>query len=118
MARCRICWPRSCSGTPAFRSSWWRPAGQVNLVEEGIDLALRAGKLDDSTLVARKVAVTELGLYASPAYLERRGVPRRVGDLAGHDSLLLLIEGGPPALAPHRPARHRAAHRHWLDRHR
>jgi DNA-binding transcriptional LysR family regulator len=68
---------------------------QVNLVEEGIDLALRAGRLDDSTLVARKVATTELGLYASPAYLDRRGVPRRVADLAGHDCLLYRSKSGP-----------------------
>ena len=61
---------------------------RVNLVEEGIDLALRAGKLDDSTLVARKVAVTELGLYAAPSYLERRGRPRNLAALALHDCVV------------------------------
>ncbi len=60
----------------------------VNLIEEGFDLALRAGKLRDSSLVARKIAVTELGLYASPAYLKRRGPPKRLADLANHDCLL------------------------------
>jgi DNA-binding transcriptional LysR family regulator len=68
---------------------------QVNLVEEGIDLALRAGRLEDSTLVARKVAVTELGLYAAPAYLARRGVPRRVSDLGEHDCILYRSKAGP-----------------------
>ncbi len=61
---------------------------RVNLIEENIDLALRAGPLDDSTLVARKVAVAELGLYAAPSYLERRGHPRRFSALATHDCVL------------------------------
>src|SRR5262245_27318919 len=54
---------------------------RVNLIDEGIDLALRAGPLGDSTLVARKVAVSQLRLYAAPSYLERRGQPRRLTDL-------------------------------------
>jgi DNA-binding transcriptional LysR family regulator len=61
---------------------------RVNLIEEGIDLALRAGKLDDSSLVARKLAVAELGLYAAPSYLERRGAPRRFSELAVHACVL------------------------------
>ncbi len=60
----------------------------VNLIEEGFDLALRAGKLRDSTLVARKIAASELGLYAAPAYLKRRGQPKRLAELAHHDCLL------------------------------
>ncbi len=61
---------------------------RVNLIEEGIDLALRAGKLDDSSLVARKVAVAEIGLYAAPSYLSARGAPRRFSELALHDVVL------------------------------
>jgi DNA-binding transcriptional LysR family regulator len=61
---------------------------RVNLIEEGFDLAVRAGKLEDSSLVARKVAGAELGLYASPAYLERRGRPKRLADLTKHDCVL------------------------------
>src|SRR4051794_28184950 len=60
---------------------------RVNLVEEGIDLAVRAGKLEDSTLVARRVAVAEMGLFAAPAYLARRGRPKRLSDLGGHDCI-------------------------------
>ena len=56
---------------------------RVNLIEEAIDLALRAGKLTDSTLVARKVADTELGLFASPSYLALRGKPTRLSELPG-----------------------------------
>lgn len=68
---------------------------QVDLIAESIDLAVRAGRLDDSTLVVRKVSVTELGLYASPSYLTRRGVPRRVADLEQHDCVLYRSKAGP-----------------------
>ncbi len=67
---------------------------RVDLVEEGIDIAVRAGALGDSSLVARKVATTELGLYASPEYLERRGRPRTLGDLAAHDCVLFRAGRG------------------------
>jgi DNA-binding transcriptional LysR family regulator len=60
----------------------------VDLVAEGFDLALRAGKLTDSSLVARKVGVDSLGLFASPAYLRRRGRPKSVAELASHDCVL------------------------------
>src|SRR3954470_2142758 len=48
---------------------------RVDLVEEGIDLAIRGGRLEDSSLVSRKIASTDLGIFAAPAYLERRGRP-------------------------------------------
>ena len=60
----------------------------VNLVEEGVDLALRGGRLEDSTLVARRVASSDLGLYASPEYLKRHKPPRRLADLTGHDCIV------------------------------
>jgi DNA-binding transcriptional LysR family regulator len=60
----------------------------VDLVAEGFDLALRAGKLADSSLVARKIGSDSLGLFASPAYLRRRGRPKTVADLARHDCVL------------------------------
>jgi DNA-binding transcriptional LysR family regulator len=59
----------------------------VDLVGEGIDLAIRGGRLEDSSLVARKIAPSDLGIYASPAYLKRRGKPRNVADLAHHACL-------------------------------
>ncbi len=60
----------------------------VALVEEGFDVAIRAGRLVDSTLVARTIARTRGYLVASPAYLEKRGRPRSPEDLARHDGLL------------------------------
>jgi DNA-binding transcriptional LysR family regulator len=66
----------------------------VDLVAEGIDLALRAGRLADSTLVARKIATTNFGLYASVAYLDRRGRPKKLADLAEHDCVLFRGRNG------------------------
>ncbi len=60
----------------------------VDLVEEGFDLALRAGGLRDGSLVARKVGESEGGVFASPRYLTKRGTPARVEDLARHRCVL------------------------------
>ena len=66
----------------------------IDLVAEGIDLAIRAGRLADSSLVARKVGTTGAGLYASKDYLARRGRPKKVADLASHDTVLFRPRGG------------------------
>ncbi len=63
---------------PAVRVEMFLTARYVDLVKEGFDLAVRAGALTDSSLLARKVADTELGLFASPAYLDTAGRPRRL----------------------------------------
>ncbi|MGE8258564.1 MAG: LysR family transcriptional regulator [Stenotrophomonas sp.] len=65
----------------------------VDLVGEGIELALRYGTLDDSRLVARQLAPNRRVLCASPEYLQRRGVPGRIADLQGHDC---IASGNPP----------------------
>lgn len=56
----------------------------VDLVEEGIDLALRIGVLRDSSLVAVPLGETRRVVCASPAYLRRHGTPRTIADLAKH----------------------------------
>jgi DNA-binding transcriptional LysR family regulator len=66
----------------------------VNLVEEGFDLALRAGTLQDSSLVAHKIDTTELRIFAAPSYLEKRGRPRRFAELSRHDCVLLRRHAG------------------------
>jgi DNA-binding transcriptional LysR family regulator len=63
-------------------------ARHVDLVEEGFDLAVRAGSLTDSSLHARRLGNPELGLFASAAYLDRVGRPRRLADLARHECVL------------------------------
>ncbi|WP_042698978.1 LysR family transcriptional regulator [Azospirillum sp. B506] len=64
------------------------------LVDEGFDLAIRAGRLVDSTLIARRLRPLRRHVVASPDYLERRGVPRSPADLARHDCLTLLSGSG------------------------
>jgi DNA-binding transcriptional LysR family regulator len=68
----------------------------VDLVAEGYDLALRGGILRDSSLTARRLLKMRTGLVASPAYLERRGRPRRVADLARHDLVVQRTPGRHP----------------------
>ncbi|MBX6322321.1 MAG: LysR family transcriptional regulator [Rhodospirillaceae bacterium] len=59
----------------------------VDVVAEGIDVAVRIGRLRDSSLVARKLAPVRRVACCSPDYAARRGLPRRPEDLAGHDCL-------------------------------
>jgi DNA-binding transcriptional LysR family regulator len=68
----------------------------VDLIGEGFDLAIRVARqrLATSSLVATKLARLDLGLYASPAYLARRGRPKRVEELVEHDVVLLLGRQG------------------------
>jgi DNA-binding transcriptional LysR family regulator len=56
----------------------------VNLVEEGIDVAVRIGRLRDSSLVAIPVGNVRRVVCASPEYLRRRGIPRAPQDLRSH----------------------------------
>jgi DNA-binding transcriptional LysR family regulator len=65
---------------------------RLDLVAEGVDLALRGGRLADSSLVVRRIGNADLGLYATAAYLRREGTPRTPADLARHRFVLL----GPP----------------------
>lgn len=57
----------------------------VDLADEGIDLAIRIGTLDGSTLMARRLGTIELWVVTSPAYAAAHGVPASPGDLARHD---------------------------------
>lgn len=60
----------------------------VSLIDESFDVAIRAGALPDSALVARSLGVIPFVLAASPRYLRRRGRPRAPADLLGHACLL------------------------------
>ena len=59
----------------------------INLIEEGFDLAVRIGELQDSTLVARRLGVSRAVTCASRTYLERHGEPRHPEELRGHIGL-------------------------------
>jgi len=58
-----------------------------DLVEEGIDIAIRIGELADSSLVARPLAPYVMWCCAAPGYLAQRGMPKHLADLEAHDCL-------------------------------
>lgn len=60
----------------------------VDLVDEGLDLALRIGSLSDSRLIARRLCTNHRVVVASQRYLDRRGTPKHPSDLADHDCIL------------------------------
>jgi LysR family transcriptional regulator AphB len=62
--------------------------------EQGIDVAIRAGKVLEPTLVARRIGAGRLTLVASPAYLAARGVPESVEAIANHDCVTLPSTSG------------------------
>ena len=59
----------------------------INLVEDGVDLAVRIGHLPDSTLVARHVGEMRRIVVASQDYLSRRGEPKRPAEIAAHETI-------------------------------
>ena len=59
----------------------------VDLIEERADLAIRIGALPDSTLNARRLGASRLGVLAAPSYLDKHGVPASVEDLKAHRTL-------------------------------
>lgn len=63
----------------------------VDIVREGVDVAVRIGHLRDSTLVARRVDQQHLVLCATPRYLRSAGTPHRLEDLAGHDAIVFRL---------------------------
>ena len=65
----------------------------VNLVDEGFDVAIRIGEVEDSSNISRKLSETRTGLFASPAYLEGRSVPQSEKDFHTHQCLV-YSQGG------------------------
>ena len=69
-------------------------AGMIDLVDSGIDVAIRIGHLDDSSLIARKIAMSRSRVCASPTYLERHGTPTHPGELEVHSCLSFRTKPG------------------------
>jgi LysR family transcriptional regulator, regulator for bpeEF and oprC len=76
----------------------------VNLVEEGIDVAIRIGPLSDSTLVARRIGSTQVVTVAAPAYLEASGEPQTPSDLEHHACVIFMFRGAPRPWAFQEPS--------------
>ena len=65
----------------------------VSLVEEGMDIGIRVGKLDNSSMIARTLAPDTRYICGSPDYLKKHGIPKTPSDLAYHNCLLLRFPG-------------------------
>lgn len=63
-----------------------------NLVEEGIDVAVRVGDPKDSSLIARQLARNSAGIFASPDYLGKRGTPKTIEDIEAHDCVNVRVQ--------------------------
>ncbi len=83
-----------CRKHPKVRIEIIVSARTLNLVDEGIDLAVRAGRMTDSTLVAKKIGSSDARIFASPSYAKRRGVPRTLAELEAHAFVLYRGVGG------------------------
>ncbi len=81
---------------PAVRVELVLSDRNLDLVEESLDVAIRIGRLANSALMVRQVGAVRRVLVASPAYLAARGTPRRVEDLAAHDTILVASRPAPP----------------------
>lgn len=68
----------------------------LDLVEEGLDAAVRIGALVDSALLTRRTGEVRRVLVASPGYLASRGIPQRPADLTHHDTILGTAQSGVP----------------------
>jgi DNA-binding transcriptional LysR family regulator len=66
----------------------------IDLVREGVDVALRMGKLADSSLTARRIATCPHVVLGTPAYFERAGLPTTPSDLAAHEAVIYQQRGG------------------------
>ncbi|MBR0794251.1 LysR family transcriptional regulator [Bradyrhizobium jicamae] len=67
---------------------------QIDLVQEGIDVALRMGRLMDSALTARRIARCKRVVLGTPAYFDREGTPATPSELSKHQAVVYLQEGG------------------------
>ncbi|MBX9858189.1 MAG: LysR family transcriptional regulator [Sphingomonas sp.] len=79
---------------PALRVELLMADRRVDLLNEGVDLAIRLGALEDSSFVSRRIASAPRYIVASPAYLAARSAPRSIADLQAHD----IISGRTPGI--------------------
>jgi DNA-binding transcriptional LysR family regulator len=70
----------------------------VDLVEEGVDVALKFGRIGDENLIVRRLQRVALTLCATPRYWARRGMPKQPDDMRHHDVLTYSLGSGAPYL--------------------
>ncbi|WP_404972287.1 LysR family transcriptional regulator [Vibrio campbellii] len=61
---------------------------KLDLIEQGVDVAIRLGRLQDSSLIAKRLSSRQLYVCASPAYLDRSGEPHTLSELSHHQCLV------------------------------
>jgi DNA-binding transcriptional LysR family regulator len=81
---------------PAVTLSLHLENRMIDMVDEGIDLALRVGRIGDENLIVRKLQQVPFVVAAAPAYWAERGLPTHPDDLADHDALTYSLLGGQP----------------------
>lgn len=98
---------------PHIQLSLASSEGYINLIDRKVDIALRAGELDDSGLRARHLFDSHFRVVASPDYLAKHGTPQSTEDLANHQCLgftepsslntwtVLDAQGNPYKISPH-----------------
>ena len=98
---------------PHIQLSLVSSEGYINLIERKVDIALRAGELNDSGLPARHLFDSHFRVVASTEYLEKHGIPESTEDLANHQCLgftepsslntwaVLDAQGNPYKISPH-----------------
>lgn len=79
---------------PRVRLEFVLSDARADLIAEGIDVAIRAGKVLEPTLVARRIGTSRSFLVASPSYLAARGTPATLDELAAHDCIAMLPSAG------------------------
>ena len=79
---------------PQVQARLTMSTGMMDLVDHGIDLAIRIGHLEDSSLIARKIASSHSLVCASPAYLEQYGTPTHPSELEAHSCLSFRTKPG------------------------
>lgn len=80
---------------PQVRVEFALSDAKADLIGEGIDLALRAGPLQELAVGSRKLIAQRFSMVASPAYIAARGMPRDLQALAEHDCVGLAAQAGP-----------------------
>lgn len=81
---------------PAVNLTLHLDSRPIDLVDEGMDLALRVGRIGDDNLIVRKLQRVDFVVAAAPAYWARRGIPSHPRELADHDALIYSMLGSHP----------------------